>query len=141
LIGPVLVLIVSLVLVVLLLPDPAKAGLVIRGQAYTPGGRIVVAVDTRHGQHRRQPARYHYPVSRMDHKIARKLARRTPYRKAVYLDLRRAGYSWREIGRILHIPRRIMRTAIRPVLHDHNNSRHWRDYYNRSTALRYRNDD
>jgi len=141
LIGPLLGLVVLLVLMVLLLPDVAKAGLVVQGQVRTPDGKVVVAVGSHYDQPQRSQSRYFHSISKMDQRIAQQLARRTVYRKAVFLDLRRAGHSWREIGRLLHIPQRVMRIAIRPVLRDHNNNRHWSDYYNRRTNIRYRIDD
>ncbi len=54
-------------------------------------------------------------ITKFDRKVARKLARRTDYSKGELLHLKRIGYSWRQVGRILHLPRRMVRHVIRDV--------------------------
>ena len=67
------------------------------------------------GLHVKLPARQHRLVlTKADRQIARKLARRTIYTKHELLQLRRVGYSWNQVGRLLRLPRQLMRSVLYP---------------------------
>lgn len=51
-------------------------------------------------------------LTKVDRRIARQLAKRTVYNKSELLQLRRAGYSWDQVGRLLRIPSRLMQSVL-----------------------------
>ncbi|MCP4291377.1 MAG: hypothetical protein GY780_06030 [bacterium] len=58
-------------------------------------------------------------LTRRDRRLARSLSRFTGWPAYRYLDYRSYGYSWKEISRILDIPRHIMRLAYRELGKEH----------------------
>ncbi len=96
--------------------DEAQARIRVKGTLRTPHG--VVKVDTGPFHHTRgyrpvYPVR-HYErirVSKKDRKIARRLGRYTGAPKRELIQLRKQGYSWKEIGRWLGVPRKVVRAA------------------------------
>jgi hypothetical protein len=96
--------------------DEAQARIRVRGTLQTP--HAVVHVDNgayRHGRVYRQalPVRYYerVRVSQNDRKIARRLARYSGVPQRELIQLRKEGYSWREIGRWLGVPRKVVHAA------------------------------
>ena len=138
LIGPVLSLLALLVLLAILLANTAEAGLVVHGRVWTVHGQVAVRVGPSHVRPVRPHARHQAVLSKVDRKIARRLAHWTPYRKGVFFDLRKAGHSWREIGNILRISRRLMRAAVRPALHNYGYDYDWNHYLDRRAEVCYR---
>jgi hypothetical protein len=130
LIVPILGVLILLTAAALLLPGRAEAGLRVQARVNTPHVQVRVAnaPDFHHVERYRNPYRVHR--TKIDLKIARKLAKRTRYGKGIFLDLRSAGYSWRKIGRILHINPRLVRRTVASVedrygySSRHPNSRH-----------------
>ena len=118
---------------------PAQAGVKFGVRVDTP---VVKARyhSSGHGSriHVRVPAYdYRVKITQFDRQVARKLARRTDYSKGELLRLKRAGYNWGEIGRILHLPRKMVRRVIRDVRIDlagyddrrYNDFGYWDDDY------------
>ena len=99
--------------------DEAQARIRVKGTFRTPHG--VVKVDTGPYHHTRGYRGYrqvlpvrHYErirVSKKDRKIARRLGRYTGAPKRELIQLRKQGYSWKEIGRWLGVPRKVVRAA------------------------------
>jgi DNA-directed RNA polymerase specialized sigma24 family protein len=117
LIGPVLVTLFFMALLALLIPAQAEARLIIRAQVRLPHVSAVLDTSPLRAAPVRQEVRCEQSLTGADRQIANRLARMTPYHLAAFLDLRRAGYSWREIGRLLDIPQRVMRMALQPAVH------------------------
>ncbi len=95
---------------------PAQAGIKFGVRVDTPV--VKARYHSGHGSriHVRVPSYdYRVQITKFDRKVARKLARRTDYNKRELLRLKRAGYNWREIGRMLHLPRKMVRRVIRNV--------------------------
>jgi hypothetical protein len=107
-----LALLAVLVLSGLLQPAPAQAALRVQAQLRLPAIDVIVHGGPRHAAPAIRNARIPQRLSKMDLKIAKRIAWHTPYRKAVLLNLRRAGYTWAQIGRMLSIPPRVMRVAL-----------------------------
>lgn len=108
---PVLALLLTVVAV-----DEAQARIRVKGTVRTPHGYIHVDNGPYHhkrGYRRALPVRYYqeYRVTKRDRKIARRLGRYTGVPKRELIQLRKQGYSWREIGRWLGVPRRVVRAA------------------------------
>lgn len=111
---------ISLVTLVLLISlgaaDQAQARIRVKATLRTPN--VQVSVDNgayNHSPRYRQalPARYHQKVriSKRDKNVAKRLARYTGTPKRELIQLRKQGYSWREIGRWLGISRKVVRAA------------------------------
>jgi hypothetical protein len=107
--------------------DEAQARIRVKGTFRTPHG--IIQVDNgayHHTRGYRQVVRVrHYEqswITKRDHKIARRLGRYTGVPKRELVQLRKQGYSWREIGRWLGVPRRIVRAA-----KSHASWRHFQD--------------
>jgi DNA-binding NarL/FixJ family response regulator len=87
----------------------AEAGVRIDARLKTPH----VSVHYRSGP---RTARVHRPfvyrITQRDRAIARRLAYQTGHRRIVLLDLRSRGLTWRQIGRRLDIPPRLVRLAV-----------------------------
>ena len=83
------------------------------------------------GYRRALPARYHqeFRVTKRDKKIARRLGRYTGVPKRELIQLRKQGYSWREIGRWLGVSRRVVRAA--------KSHASWRHFLDRNRYGRY----
>jgi hypothetical protein len=88
--------------------DQAQARIRVKATVRTPHG--VVRVDNgpyrpAYEYRRALPVRYHqeFRVTKRDRKIAKRLARYTGVPKRELIQLKRQGYSWREIGRWLGI--------------------------------------
>lgn len=119
LIGPVLGAIFLMTLASLLIPARADARLRVIGRWTGPNHEVVVRAGSGPDRHIRVPvACRDYKITPQDRKIAKRLARKTPYQKRVFLELRQAGFGWLEIGRILSIPPRLTTVAVQSVLHD-----------------------
>ena len=105
-----------LALSVLTIPASAQARVRIGVKINTPIINAVIhSVGHGSGLQIRVPARHHLVVmTKTDRRIARKLAKRTDYSKRELLQLRRAGYSWNEVGRLLRLPHRLMRSVLHP---------------------------
>ena len=128
----------------LAIPDSAEAR--VRVKIKTPiisavfhsgahGSGINVMVPDRHR---------HVVITKSDRRIAGKLAKRIDYTKRELLQLRRMGYSWNQIGRLLHLPRNLMRSVLHTRWIKCGNDGHLnRDYYeNRYDRYdRYERDD
>jgi hypothetical protein len=87
----------------------AEAGVRINARLKTPH----VSVHFRNAPH---TARVHRPfvyrITQRDRAIAKRLAYQTGHRRMVLLDLRSRGFTWRQIGRRLAIPPRLVRIAV-----------------------------
>jgi hypothetical protein len=130
LIVPVLGVLIFLTAAALLLPSRAEAGLRVQARVITPHVQVQVANGPDHYRVERIRNPYIVHRAKVDRKIARKLAQRTRYGMAVFLDLRSAGYSWKKIGRILHIHPRLIRRTVAAVEADwgyHQNRPNWRN--------------
>ncbi len=115
-----------LTLSMLALPSYSEAGIRIGAKLKTPNIRAVFNSDApNQGLHARVNPRYrdhHIQITKVDRKIARKLAKRTIYTKHELIQLRRAGYTWNQIGRLLRLPSKLMHKILKPYqLH----TRHW----------------
>lgn len=106
-----------LTLTIVMLPVGAQAKTRIKVRVKTP---IVQAVF--HSGNHGSGLRIGIPVGHRvvlvtdhDRRIARRLARRTEYHRSELLQLRRVGYTWSEIGRLLRVPRRTMSVVLNPV--------------------------
>ena len=125
----------------LAIPGSSEAGVRVRVQVNSP----LISAILHSGGHgpglnvKIHPRVRSYQITKVDRKIARKIARRTEYSKRDLLQLRRVGYSWNQIGRLLHLPSRLMRNILhqyQPRLgygghYDHDRySNDW-DYYER----------
>lgn len=87
----------------------ATAGIRINARLRTPQ----VSVHYQSGPHQSRMHRpYIFRVTARDRSIARRLAHQTGYRRIVLLDMRARGMSWKQIGRRLDIPRRIVKLAL-----------------------------
>ena len=96
--------------------DEAQARIRVKGTLRTPHGSIQVDNGAYHhtrGYRRALPVRYQeqHRVTKRDRKIAGRLGRYTGASKRELIQLRKQGYSWREIGRWLGVPRRVVRAA------------------------------
>jgi hypothetical protein len=84
----------------------------------TPNVRVRVGntppINCRAVRVRRLPirGRHFYRLSKRDRRVATRLAHYTGVPKHEILRLRSYGYQWFEIGRWLHLPRRIVRAAM-----------------------------
>ncbi len=131
--------------------DPARADLRLRARVETPSLRIRIGSGPHHSYARfaydsqvghryyrrsvRRPRlrlRYeshgeHYRLDRQDRRVAKRLARWTGYSRREILDLRRDGYRWFEIGRILDIRADTIRAALGPRGHRKRHLRSWHD--------------
>lgn len=114
--------------------DEAQARIRVKGTLRTPHG--VVQVDNgayRHDRGYRQafPVRYQerIRVSKKDRKIARRLGRYTGVPKRELIQMRKQGYSWKEIGNWLGVPRKAVRAA--------KNNSSWRRFLDRQQYGRY----
>ncbi len=116
LIVPVLGLLLLLTFLALVLPTRAEAGLQVRAQLQTPHVTVRVANTPRYYPVERVRIPTQVYLTKWDHKIARRLAQRTPYPMEVFVDLRKAGYSWSQIGHALRIPQQVIHDAVRPYL-------------------------
>jgi hypothetical protein len=114
LIGPVLAALLLLILLGLVIPSRADAGIRVGVRLATPHVSIVLHSGDGHQGPRicQLPVRRVVVLDRADRRIAGELARRTRYSRAALLDLRRAGYDWGEIGRILDLPPWMVREAV-----------------------------
>ena len=131
--------------------DEALADVKVRATLTTPHVRLHVtnapAGAYRHVVRGYRPYHYRvrYDVSRRDRLMATRLARYTGISRRELLDLKRYGYSWREIGRWYEIPRQIVRAASdnrswqRFLKRDRIHDRHGRDVcrYDRKYDRRY----
>lgn len=113
----------------------AQAGVVVRARIGAPvvkvkvdqrGPRVVLRTPPRHFGHARE-------ISKLDRRMARRLARVTPYNKGLLLEWRRAGYGWFSIGHKLDIPSRVI-SAARTKLG-------WQRYLERHERYHTRRDD
>ena len=129
---------ISLPVLVLLLTlgaaDEAQARIRVKGTLRTPHGFIQVDNGAYHhtrGYRQAAPARYveRVRVTKKDRKIAGRLGRYTGVPKRELIQLRKQGYSWREIGRWLGVPRRVVRAA--------KNQASWRHLMDRQRYGRY----
>jgi len=107
--------------------DEAQARIRVKGTLRTPHGIIQVDNGAYHhtrGYRQTPPVRYYERVriSKRDRKIARRLGRYTGVPKRELIQLRKQGYSWREIGRWLGVPSRVVRAA-----KSHASWRHFQD--------------
>ena len=102
-----------LALTVLSLPTDADAGIRIRVK--TPVVQAVyVSGGHQPGLRIQVPGSYRpVKITNYDRKVARKISRRTDYSQGDLLRLRGAGYTWREVGRLLHIPQPLMSKALK----------------------------
>ena len=110
---PVLVLLLTVGIV-----DDAQARIRVKGTLRTP--HAVIQVDNgayHHNRGYRQafPVRYNerIRVSEKDRKIARRLGRYTGVPTRELIQMRKQGYSWKEIGNWLGVPRKVVRAAKR----------------------------
>jgi hypothetical protein len=87
----------------LLSASPARADLRVQAHLRLPAVDVVVHAGPGPATCVRSCPAGTDRLSRLDHRIARYLARRTPYKTVVLLGFRRAGYSWLDIGRRLRI--------------------------------------
>jgi hypothetical protein len=103
-----------LALSILTVPASAQARVRIGVKVNTPIGTAVVHSGGHgSGLQIRVPARHHRVIiTKTDRRIARKLSKRTQYSKRELLQLRRVGYSWNEVGRLLRLPKRLMRSVL-----------------------------
>jgi len=85
----------------------AEAGVRVRAKVRGP----YVSVHFDSGQvGARRP--FVYRVTARDRVIARKLSFRTGYHRGLLLDMRARGLSWKQIGRRLQIPPRVVRSVV-----------------------------
>ncbi|MBU8869945.1 MAG: hypothetical protein KOO60_03610 [Gemmatimonadales bacterium] len=100
----------------LAIPSSSQAGIRFGVKVKTPTISAVFHSDgPGPGLHVKVHPRYRdYQITKVDRKIAMKLAKRTPYSRHELLQLRRVGYSWNEIGRLLRLSPKMMRKALRP---------------------------
>jgi len=112
--------IISLPVLALLLTvgavDEAQARIRVRATLQTPHGQIQVdngAYRPARGYRRALPIRHctEYRVSKKDQKIARRLSRFTGVPKRELIQMKRMGYSWRQIGNWLGVSHRVVRAA------------------------------
>ena len=120
-----------LALTILAIPGSAEAGVRVGVQVKAP---LINAVfhSGGHGSGLHvnvQPRIRDYQITRIDRKIARKLAKRTIYTKQELLQLKRVGYTWNQIGRLLRLPSKMMRSVLKPYqIHSQyqpRKSKHW----------------
>jgi hypothetical protein len=123
LIGPVVVFLTLLGLAIVMIPGRADAGLKVRARLGGPHFGVVLDSHPRKVAVRRHLRYERIHLTQADRKIARRLARKTPYSKRVFLDLRRNGYSWRRIGAMLDIPRWVVTRTVRSVYHNQRGPR------------------
>lgn len=114
LIGPVLAALMLLTVLGLMLPSRADAQIRLGVRLSIPHVDVVIRTGTDgHAVRTCQvPVRRVTVLDRGDRLTALRLARETRYGQDVFLDLRRAGYDWYEIGRILDLPRRMIVAAV-----------------------------
>lgn len=96
--------------------DEAQARIRVKGTLRTPHGVIQVDNGAYHhnrGYRQTLPVRNHerIRVSQKDRKIARRLGRYTGVPKRELIQMRKQGYSWKEIGNWLGVPRKAVRAA------------------------------
>ena len=130
LIVPVLGLLVLLTFLALVLPSRAEAGLQVQAQLRTPHVTVRVANAPRSYPIERVRIPSQVYMTKWNQKIARRLAKRTPYPKEVFVDLRKAGYSWSQIGHVLRIPQAVIRDAVRPYLVNSSRNQPCRQHLN-----------
>lgn len=100
------------------LATDARAGVRVHATLRTPGVEVRVGHPPYYRQYkyraRRLPARplHYYTVDRHDWRVAGRLATITGVSTRDLIQLRRYGYTWREIGRILRLPRGVTRAAM-----------------------------
>jgi hypothetical protein len=107
----------ALALLLTLAPlSQATAKVVVRASVGTP--HYAVKVNTspvkykyRQGKHRVVVKQKHVRLTKQDRKMAKRLARVSYYSKREILELRRDGYSWKRIGRLLNLDPRAVRAA------------------------------
>jgi hypothetical protein len=96
----------------------AEAKLKVRVNVRTP--RVSVRINDAPVPHRQVEVRRaplpvrrhsHYDITKLDRKVARRLARYADVSKSELISLRRQGYRWSEIGRWLDISRRAVYAA------------------------------
>jgi|GEM_PF-2004547 len=100
-----------------LTPRTAEAGIRVRATVSTP--HVRVQVGNKPIARREVRRRSHLPVqrcvvhhvSKQDRKIARRLAGYTRVARTELIQLRRQGYSWKEIGIWLEVSRAAVRAA------------------------------
>jgi hypothetical protein len=119
------------------LATDARAGVRVNATLRTPGVEVRVGHPPyqRHYKYRarRLPARpfHYYTVDRHDWRVAGRLASITGVSTREMIQLRRYGYTWREIGRILRLPRGVTRAAM-----DH---RSWKRFLREERLARHEN--
>lgn len=130
--------IISLPVLALLLTvgavDEAQARIRVRATLQTPHGQIQVdngAYRPARGYRRALPVRHYteYRVSKKDRKIARRLGRFTGVPKRELVQMKRMGYSWRQIGNWLGVSKRVVRAA--------KSQKKWERFLNRQHHRRY----
>ena len=114
--------------------DEAQARIRVKGTLRTPHG--VVVVDNGAFHHTREyrpalPVRYveRIRVSERDKKMAARLGRYTGVPKRELIQLRKQGYSWKEIGSWLGVPGQVVRAA--------KTNATWRHFLDRQHYGRY----
>jgi hypothetical protein len=114
--------------------DEAQARIRVKGTLRTPHGIIQVDNGAYHhtrGYRQALPAR-HYDrvrITKRDRKMAGRLGRYTGVPKREMIQLRKQGYSWREIGRWLGVPRKAVHAA--------KSQASWRHFRDRQRYGRY----
>ena len=126
---PVLALLLTVVTV-----DEAQARIRVKGTLRTPIGVVQVDNGAYHhtrGYRQALPVRYYerIRVSEKDRKIARRLGRFTGVPKRELIQMRKQGYSWKEIGNWLGVPRKVVRAA--------KKQSSWRRFIDRQQYGRY----
>ena len=96
--------------------DEARARIRVKGTLRTPHGIIQVDNGAYHhtrGSRQAPAARYNerVQITQRDRKMAKRLGWYTGAPKGELIQLRKQGYSWREIGRWLGVPRKVVRAA------------------------------
>ncbi len=84
-----------------------------------PRVRISTRCGTHSGSNIHSGRNEIHRLTRKDRRLARSLSRLTGRPAYRYLDYRSYGYSWKEISRILDVPRRVMRLAYRESGKEH----------------------
>lgn len=109
--------------------DDARAGIKVRATLTTPQVRVHYSnAPAKHyrrvvREHRTYRERNRHPLTRHDYRVAKRLSHYTGIPRRELIDLRRYGYTWREIGRWYDLPRPLMQAAT-----DHRSSRRWQRF-------------
>ena len=109
------------VLAILIVPGSASAKVKAKIRVNLPSIDLILKsggynFGHSHGALQLRPARRHFVrLDLDDRRIAKALARRTDYSKRDLLRLRQAGYNWRQIGRMLDLPARMVKRVVRQV--------------------------